>query len=160
MTELVDLVNKHRAHGLLIDTNLFLLYLVGLTSEHRIAKFNRTQRFTIQDFRILTQFVNQFRTIVTTPHILTEISNLANLRQPELQLLRSRFRAVVEKTNEIQAASRELMADDAFPSLGLTDAAIIAAAKQNMLVLTDDAELFRALRLRDFAAINFNHIQS
>jgi hypothetical protein len=33
------LIQRHRANGLLIDTNLFLLYLVGVTNEDRIAKF-------------------------------------------------------------------------------------------------------------------------
>ena len=36
-----------RGSGLLVDTNLLLLYLIGRTNKNRISKFKRTQAYTI-----------------------------------------------------------------------------------------------------------------
>ncbi len=53
MNNVATLVNKHRANGLLIDTNLLVLYLVGRTNKHRIEVFKRTSTYTIQDYELL-----------------------------------------------------------------------------------------------------------
>jgi hypothetical protein len=41
MTEVLQLINKHRGSGLLVDTNLLLLYLIGRTNKNRILNFKR-----------------------------------------------------------------------------------------------------------------------
>lgn len=82
------LIEKHRGNGLLLDSNLCVLYLVGKTNENRIPRFNRTQAYTIQQFHLLDWIVKRFRTMVTTPHVLTEVSNLARVGPPELGRLR------------------------------------------------------------------------
>jgi hypothetical protein len=160
MTEPARLIQKHRANGLLIDTNLFLLYLVGTTNERRIATFKRTQKYTIEDFHYLTQLVAQFKIVVTTPHVLTEVSNLAKLDEPELRLLRGRFAAIIEKTHEIREASQELVKDGVFMRLGLADAAIARAAREPKLILTDDLDLYLTLQHAGLDAMNFNEIRS
>jgi rRNA-processing protein FCF1 len=159
MNEVSRLIEKHRANGLLIDANLLVLYLIGKTNQNRIAKFDRTQQFTIAEFRMLERFVNQFRRIVTTPHVLTEVSNLARLRGTELKMLRTTFREIMDRSREIYDESRAIAFDASFLSLGLTDAAISMAARHEMLVLTDDLDLYWTLGRRGIDVINFNHIR-
>jgi hypothetical protein len=160
MSELELLIQKHRAHGLLIDSNLFLLYLVGNTNEQRIPRFDRTQQYTIPEFRLLSHLVGQFRTVITTPHVLTEVSNLARLNGPELRKLRAKFHEVVQKTVEFYDESRFVTADSLFAKFGLTDAAIGTVSRLPMLVLTDDLPLYLTLVKRGVDAINFNHIRT
>ncbi len=160
MTDPAGLVEKHLSNGLLIDTNLFLLLLIGATNQRRIEKFSRTDKFSVADYRLLAYVVGQFKTVLTTPHVLTEVSNLAKLGNPELTTLRGRFRDIVERTEEIYEASRTVMAEPTFAALGLTDAAITLAAKRPMLVLTDDLELYRVLFRHGVDVINFNHLRS
>ena len=160
MTDLAGLIEKHRANGLLIDTNVFVLYLVGKTNESRIARFDRTQSYTAGDFTILDRLVAQFRTIVTTPHVLTEVSNLAKLHGREMERLRSKFREIVQRSQELYEESRGLMTDAAFPRLGLTDAAIAVVSQRKMLVVTDDLDLYVTLEKRGVDAVNFNHIRT
>ncbi|MEO5923709.1 MAG: hypothetical protein ABIR70_07790 [Bryobacteraceae bacterium] len=160
MTELETLLRKHRNNGLLIDTNLFLLYLVGLTNPQRIATFDRTQQFGIQDFRLLARFAAEFKLHYTTPHVLTEVSNLARLKGTDRKGVREHLREIVTKTTELMETSQALVADESFLRLGLTDAAIIAAAKRPLLILTDDLDLYLTLRAGGFDAINFNHIRT
>ena len=50
MFDAATLIEKHRGKGVLVDTNLFVLLLVGLVNENRILNFQRTQDFTIEDF--------------------------------------------------------------------------------------------------------------
>jgi hypothetical protein len=125
-----------------------------------IARFNRTQQYTVAEFRLLSRIVDQFPTVITTPHVLTEVSNLAGLREPELRTLRSILRGLTEKSHEVFEASKLVMADRAFARLGLTDAAILIAAASGCLVLTADLALHVELAARGIGAINFNHIRT
>ena len=61
MTDLQGLIEKHRSNGLLIDTNLLLFYVAGRTNKNRIPNFKRTQKYTIEDFELLTDLSRQFR---------------------------------------------------------------------------------------------------
>lgn len=47
MSPIEELIEKHRANGLLIDANLLILYLIGKTNKDRIPTFKRTQQYTI-----------------------------------------------------------------------------------------------------------------
>lgn len=155
-----QLIEKHRANGLLIDTNLLLLYLIGRTNKSRIQTFKRTQQYTVEDFELLEILISQFTALITTPHLLTELSNLATLQGPELLKLRSVFKETVEQTHEFYDESRHIVSDAAFNRLGLADAAIATLCRRSLLVLTDDLELYHSLTTCGFDAINFNHIRT
>jgi predicted nucleic acid-binding protein len=155
-----ELIQKHRAGGLLVDANLLVLYLVGRTNKQRISTFKRTQMYTIEDFELLERLMAQFGSLVTTPHLLTEVSNLATLHTDELQILRRLFKETVFQMQEFYDESRSVVADAAFERLGLTDAAVATLCRRSMLVLTDDLQLYLALLDRGVDSINFNHIRT
>jgi hypothetical protein len=71
------LIAKYRTRGVLIDTNLLILYFVGEFSPERISGMTRTKKFTIRDYLLLKTFLDRFAVKITTPNILTEISNLS-----------------------------------------------------------------------------------
>jgi hypothetical protein len=160
LNDLREVIRKHRGNGLLLDSNLCILYLVGKTNERRIGRFDRTQQYTVAEFRLLSRIVDQFPAVVTTPHILTEVSNLARLREPELGILRAILHRLAERSQEVYLASELVIADRAFPRLGLTDAAILMAAATGCLVLTADLNLHTELTGRGLFTINFNHIRT
>jgi hypothetical protein len=56
-----QLINRHSVSGILVDTNLLLLYLIGRTNRHRISRFKRTQAYTIEDFDLLNRFMAELR---------------------------------------------------------------------------------------------------
>jgi hypothetical protein len=141
MNSIRELVDKHRANGLLIDTNLLVLCLVGRTNKRRIEVFKRTRSYTVKDYELLEQLIAQFSRLVTTPHILTETSNLTDLSGPEVKKLRSFFRSYINSADETMHVSRVVVADSAFAHLGLADTAIALASGTPMLVLTDDLTL-------------------
>jgi hypothetical protein len=159
MTDVLQLINKHHGSGLLVDTNLLLLYLVGRTNKNRILNFKRTQAYTIEDFDLLDRFMAEFKTLITTPHVLTEVSNLGDLHGQEREVFRACFARTVDQSHEHYDESRSVVKETCFRRLGLTDAAIAALRSHGFLFLTDDLDLYVTLINQGADAINFNHLR-
>jgi len=70
-------IESYRSKGAIVDGNLLLLY-IGHISPEFIGKFKRTRTYATEDYHTLTDFLKNFKTVVTTPNILTEVGNLAN----------------------------------------------------------------------------------
>jgi hypothetical protein len=134
--------------------------LVGRTNRHRIPECKRTQSYTADEYELLEHLVSQFKTVITTPHLLTEVSNLDPLNGKERVKFQNLYRQWVESAKEFYDESRLLVSDMVFDRLGLTDAAISFVARRDMLILTDDLALYDTLSRRGIDAINFNHIRT
>jgi hypothetical protein len=74
---IVGLRDRYRARGILVDTNLLLLFFIGLFDRGQISRFKRTKTYTGEDFDVLDRFLSQFARLITTPNILSEVSNLS-----------------------------------------------------------------------------------
>lgn len=161
MKPLEDLLAEYKGKGVLVDTNLLLLYFIGMHDLQRIQKFKRTMTFVVEDFYSLSGFFNLFSKVVTTPNILTEVSNLAGqlpeALKPSFYTLFAQQLALLE---EHYAASAKLSSEKQFPKLGLTDCAIFDLSRDRYLVLTDDFRLAGYLDSQGIDVINFNHIRT
>ena len=100
MLDAASLIEKDRSRGALIDANLLVLYLVGKTNKRRIRDFKPCDVFEIEDFDLLEQLVAYLGKPITTPHILTEVSNLAKLHGKELSAFRHGYKVLVEQMDE------------------------------------------------------------
>jgi hypothetical protein len=152
------LVEKHAANGLLLDSDLLLVYFVGVLDEAQISKAKGTREYTLADFRLLLQIGNRFDHIVTTPNVITEVSNLvgrldARFRHTAYQLMRDRFVQVFEET---YVSSEDAMKDKAFEKLGLTDASISVMASRGILVMTNDLDLSILLASLEIDCIHYD----
>lgn len=160
--ELQKLIAKHASDGLLIDTNLLLLYLVGAYDKGFIGRFNRTAQYSDEDFQVVCRFVSGFRKVITTPHILAELSNLS-FQMPKSKI-REYFVYVVDflrRAGEHYVKKDCMIGSDLLARVGFTDLGIIEAAKQgNYLVLTDDFETAGILRAVKRDVINLNWIRT
>ena len=159
MLDVAGLFEKHQSKGVLVDTNLLVLYLVGKVNKNRILNFKRTQKHTVEDFELLERAIVWFGSLVTTPHVLGQVSDLATLHGNELSAVRNWFKLVVGETEERYEESRNVVKDACFERLGLTDAAIALLCGQRTLMLTDDLDLYDTLSRRGVDAVNFNHIR-
>ena len=155
---LQSLINTYRSKGLLIDANLLLLLCVGSVNLDYIPQFKRTQKYVQEDFGTLVKLMSYFSKFVTTPNILTEVSNLATSLtgnyQQQFRVIFSRF--IITASEEYQE-SKDLATLPAFFKFGLTDAGIIHVVKEKFLVLTDDFPLAQFLDHQGIDVINFNH---
>jgi rRNA-processing protein FCF1 len=146
-----------RPKSILVDTNLLLLLFLGIFDPSRIRKFKRTQQFSDADFQILVNFLNTFEKVVTTPHILTEVSNLGGqLGSDFVKQFFGIYSLLVQKLEEISRSSAEIVRSDLFIPLGLTDAAIGSICSPSIMALTDDSALARALADKGVQVLSFD----
>src|SRR5579862_2343589 len=127
-----------QAGTVLLDTNLLLLYLVGSCAPEWISRHKRTASYRMEEFRLLCVTLSWVRTLVVTPNILTETSNLARqIGDPKRRFeIMRRLAMASSRSDERYVESASLVA--AFPQqflrLGVTDAGIIDLCKQGPCV--------------------------
>lgn len=73
---LLGLIQKYKARGVLTDTNILILYIIDSFDPNLIGTSKATSQFTQDDFLRAAKFIDYFDVKVTTPHVLTEASNL------------------------------------------------------------------------------------
>ena len=150
-----------RRGTILIDTNLLLVLLVGALDPDQVERFKRTRSYTRDDYELLMDFVSRYGRIVTTPNVLTEVSNLAGqLAEPLRRDALMALGVLIAQLEERSRPSAELVRDVSFSRLGLADVSVISAADPSTTVLTDDLPLYVRLSDAGIEAINFNHVRS
>jgi len=134
----------------LVDTNLLLVYLVGLyditTSYQLVNTFKCTKSdYESGDFDVLDAFLNNFHVRVTTPHILAEVSNIiiAELNYTAKDLCLGLIQKMIPATfHEHHIPAKDLLAEDKVRTYGVPDISILRSAVAGpYLVLTDDDKL-------------------
>ena len=137
------------------------MLVVGITSRDHIARFKRTRQYTAADFDLLARFIAQYSTILVTPNIATEVSNLASYLDGKLRTGCMRtLAALLQAWNEHYVRSANLASTTPFLRLGLTDASIQELANEADAVLTDDLDLYVAISKSGNTAFNFNHLRA
>ena len=158
-----SLIRRYHQKGILIDTNILLLYFVGTVNRERITRFNRTQQFIPEDYDLLLRIIGRFRKLVTTPNILTEVSNfVGKLVEPERSqcfAIFALFLQNVDILDEYYVKSLDAVNTEKFLKFGLTDSGILTLSKGKYLVLTDDFKLANYLLSVEVDVINFNNIR-
>ncbi len=160
MKQLEHLLTQYKRKGVLVDSNVLLLYFVGMYDPQRIPKFKRTIMFAVEDFYTLLSLFRYFSKVVTTPNILTEVSNLANPLANDLtSTFYKQFAHQITVLEEHYIKSAKLSPMPQLAKLGLTDAGILDLAQGQYLVLTDDFRLVGHLEKQGIDVINFNHLR-
>ncbi len=161
MTEDIDsLLSSYVTKGIFIDSNLLLLLVVGLVSPALVPKFKRTRTFTTKDHALLLHLVGQFAQVVTTPNVLTEVSNLANsLDAGNREKFGQSFARAAQELAEHYIVSKSAVRSEMHDRFGLTDTAIVELCGKGFLLLTDDFPLAGYAGSKGLDVINFNHIR-
>lgn len=158
---LAHFLGRRGARKLLVDSGLLVVYLIGLFDIRQLRNCRATRTFSTADFGLLVQIIRRFAIIVTTPQVVTEVSNHAT-KLPDAvreQFMEFLGRVVVAQLSESYVESKDAVADRAFPRIGITDAAIAHAAAGEALVLSVDLALVGTIQRRGGEAINFNHVR-
>ena len=149
--------------GLLIDSNILTLYIVGLYDVKRITEFKRTKGlYSPDDFYLLENFIALFNNrLVTTPHILAEVSNLLEGTGYQYGPLLNSLITYMDIVQEVYIPSKEVIREHPllFTRFGLSDIIAGELVKQNYLPLTDDLDFSAYLRNRGMPVINFNNLR-
>jgi hypothetical protein len=147
------------SRALLLDTQLLVLLLVGLTSKDLIAKHKRLRAYAISDFELLENMVRSARQIVVTTNVFTEASNLARQTpEPDSTRIGETFRLVAQRAEERHMPTRDAVNTNSFLTLGLADSVALECAEGTTL-LTADLDLHIAAAKRGIKSVNFNHLR-
>lgn len=147
-----------RPRVVLLDSNLLLLLITGLTDRELIPRLRMTKAYAPADYDSIKNLVNLFRVLLTTPNVLTEVSNF--IGRTELQTrdrLFGTYVAFVSGATENYVASSIIVRRNELHEFGLTDLSIEDCAGSGVAVITDDLPLYAWLIGRGLIAINFTH---
>jgi len=144
---------------LLIDTQLLVLLIVGQTARNFISKHKRLKAYSCEDYDLLISVLGR-RSIVTTPNILTEASNLTRqIPEPYQSQISETFAVIAGKLEERYVASRGVVGEAVFLRVGLSDATSVSVGRGSVALLTADLDLYLNAHREGVKAINFNHLR-
>ena len=153
---LLSLLQKYQNKGLLVDTGVALLYVVGSFDPKLIRASKRTAMFSEDDFAKVSKFIDFFPAKITTPNVLTEISNLLPTRPDFIP----HFGAFAVNATEEYLTSSSLLKSVAFSTFGLADSSVFETARGRYLILTDDRRLVGFLANRGVDVVNMDAIRT
>jgi len=143
---------------LILDANLIVLLVVGLADEKAVPVHKRTRAYTVGDFRLLLRVISEYRELAALPNALSEASNLLEFEGDGLsEKVFGRFLQFVATTREIYVPSLDASTRSEFRRLGLTDAATLEAAKEDVHILSADLGLYLAAAKAGYSVANFTH---
>jgi len=166
MTLEEELFARHAGKRILLDSNLLLVYATGAVGTHLFSRFKRVSAYTFADYDLLVELLSSFTVLVTSPHILTEVSNLANSLSGSYRenwysnlaiLVASEQAKIGVQENWIPA--EQLVDLPEFADFGITDC-VVSKLALDALVLTDDYRLSGLLRSRGIDALNFSDLRA
>lgn len=155
-----DVVRRYLGRGVLPDANLLLLYFVGSVDRKIVPSFKRTSNFLPEDYDFLAQALACFRRVVSTPHVLTEVSNLAgSLFGKHRQRFFEELARGISVIDEQHAPAADLSSEETFFRFGITDSAVFRQARGQYLVLTEDLPLAAHLERSGIDVLNFTNLR-
>ena len=128
--------------GLLIDTNLLLVMIIGGIDNGRYIEKSKRLRsdFCIEDYHRLWEFAKGYKKIYITPYIAAEVSNLIDLNREAgikaFELARNVFSFFTQAETLIFADCK----GEFFLKFGLTDNSIIKLSR-SLDILTNDGRM-------------------
>lgn len=151
-----------RNSKVLLDSNLLTIFLVAQLGAGEIERNKKTRNFTSEDAQILQAILEQFEAVITTPHILAEVTNLLDWVTGEKRLLLFNLLAnFIQQVDEKYLSAKHITFSPAFIKLGLTDACLFELIQQEKTVLlTADLALYGFAVGYHLPAINFNHLRN
>lgn len=145
----------------LIDTNLVLLLVVGMTDRSYINTHKRTRTFTEEDYDLLLSVLNRFDSIWITSHCLAEASNLLKQTHKEKAVrLLSTLSVLGAKTKESHVQKSNIFGNVVYTRLGVADTGFVQKSKRVTCSFTVDFDLYQAISDLGWNVVNFNHLRA
>ncbi len=126
---------------LLVDTNLLVLFLIGLYDQKLMRSNKRTSSYSIEDFEYVQTYIANASKVYVTPSILTEVSNLTDRigekNEPFFDVFKKVFSS--KKQFEIYIPKEKILGYHFLRYVGVADASLyLVAVETKCQVLTDD----------------------
>jgi hypothetical protein len=140
---------------------MLIVYLVGLLNPKLVEHVMSNRAYTVDDVEFLSLVLGEFKKLILTPAILTEVSNLSAARLPSSQAFFELLAQLLptDSFSEQHPALAKVALARGFVPFGFTDATIEEIASSGIPVFTDDANLYQHLAGRNVEVFNYNHIR-
>jgi hypothetical protein len=146
----------------ILDSNLLLLRWCASLDLALLKTFKRLQGFQPNDVVILGEVMAMLGTVKTTPHVLTEVSNLANAlpswKKQGWTNHMAHMAGQIALVEERWEPASQILEDRSMGIFGLTDAALGRLARTHV-ILSADWPLCNQLSARGLSSINFQALR-
>jgi hypothetical protein len=147
---------------LLLDTSLLLLLLAGIAAPQSVGRLKRLREYEREDLERLLAIARDASGLVTTPNIVTELTNLTTWFDAGTRILvHGVLRQALVQWLEVYVPSLDAARDPAFDRIGASDCAVVSAVQGHPeprpLVVTVDLDLCLLLGRRGLDCLTFNH---
>lgn len=157
------LYSKKKYDGLLVDTNVMLLFIVGKYDLDYIENFpfRRTAHYSKEDFEKLLNVFSRFKKIIITPHTLTELYHLSEkVHSFKIEEYFNVFINVLLGFDEIYVDKNIILETPNLHKFGVADFAILSlASDKKYLVLSDDYKLSGLLRSKNIDSLSIYDVR-
>lgn len=145
-----------------LDANLLLLLVVGTLSSDWIISHKRLKQYDVAAYDLLMANIAGADKILTTPNVLTEVSNMLDFgvfepRRSELWQGFAEF--IISAACEVYHPSSTASGDVDFGRLGLSDCAWLGCMDAETVLFTDDLPLFLTATSRGLASVHFTRLR-
>ncbi len=150
LTNLEEIANYHFNNsdsGLILDTNILLLFLVGIFNKDYIKKCdflqNSNKCYGEEHYKLVGKIIKYFNKIIITPQVLAEIYNIAHTSRIKKEKLLDEF--LIKVINQLksfkeQYINKEIIFNNSeVIKFGFADISLIEAARElKSPILTDE----------------------
>ena len=141
-----------------LDTNVFLLFLVGLADRAAIARHKRLAAYDADSYDMLCKLLASYDEIVVTPGCLAETTNLLDSDKGSQQHCYQMLKELIqsgEGLSEKHVPADKVVEQRPFMWLGFTDASYVELADQGIPVITADLKLYLQVVEKNEESVNF-----
>lgn len=148
--------------GVLLDTNVLLLLLIGTVSEEQIERCSRLRGYSTGEFELLEFLLRDHRGFAITPHIATETWNLGEnaLNGAHQASFKKLFVEFLESARETWIPAERLVGESYFLHLGIADSGAARIRRRRPVVITDDVLLTVQLEKQGSKVVNFTRLRA
>ncbi|WP_269900166.1 hypothetical protein [Paenalcaligenes faecalis] len=146
--------------GLVIDTNLLLLLVVGQLDEGRyISKSEKLGIYSKKDFNNLLLFMGQYKAVFFTPYIATEVSNLIGFTGNVKARAMFALKSILEIFEEIPTNTKQVVNTKGFERFGVADTSLIEVVRKYHVLTHDDPLLHQLYAIKPENVIPFESLR-
>lgn len=145
-----------KAHGVVLDTNMLIIYLIGLADHEKIGKTQRTKEYTEKDFQCLYHLVDisKNKKLYITPQSIPETLFLLGMDPGKnkddgpiktIKKLKAILMEELKKSEELYVKTPDIVAnhkDWEFCTYGIADLSFEHSLQSNSLVFISSDERY------------------
>ncbi len=145
---------------LLLDTNVLVLWIAGNLQPSLIGQHRRLREYDDDDFTIVDELARQYDNHISTPHILTEVSNLLGAGPQQMVAGGTDIlNTYIARLDEIYTPAKTLAVMPEMVALGLADTAVFHLGAAGIQIISMDFHLCNRLQQKGVSAVNPRHFR-